>query len=83
MTLLHLPGVNGVFSRFRKPTAPPRKRDLKNEDCSHNVIENKWQVFHRGLPSHNLQENKWVTLKSHNVYENKMDRQELDLERTL
>jgi hypothetical protein len=36
------------------------KKDVKNEDWSHNVIENKGWVFHRTLPTINPHGNKWI-----------------------
>jgi hypothetical protein len=47
------------------------KRDFKNEDWSHNPVENKGQVFHRRPLPHNLHENKAVSSEFHNVIDNK------------
>jgi hypothetical protein len=40
-----------------------RKKDVKNEDWSQNVVENKAQVFHRPLLLNNLVEDKGVAIK--------------------
>jgi hypothetical protein len=51
-------GTKGAFRRSRKLTRLAQKKDVKNEDWSHNVIENKGPLFNRELLAINLYVNK-------------------------